>query len=244
VNHDIVYNDQILSIAQRASLCVTTVLVCQNTLIRSGISQLLSGTHFVISDEASDHPSDLPILFLIHGNQAADELHGTIETLKVQWPSAQVVLLTERMDPRAIVQAFQKGVNGLCSTAMSRESLIKALQLVMVGETFIAAAFTLGLLDEVSRQKQTRPNEDVVDGATAAAVASNLSPREAMILHHLTKGSSNKQIARELGLAEATIKVHLKGILRKMKATNRTQAAMWAQQHINLAANDRLIAAE
>jgi two-component system nitrate/nitrite response regulator NarL len=65
-----------------------------------------------------------------------------------------------------------------------------------------------------------------------------------MILRYLTKGASNKQIARELGLAEATVKVHLKGVLRKMKAANRTQAAMWAQQHMNLAANDGLIAAE
>ncbi|MBD2750127.1 response regulator transcription factor [Microvirga sp. BT688] len=244
MNHDVVYNEQILAIAQNASSYVTTVLVCRNTLIRSGISHILSGTHFVISDEAPVHPSELPILCLIHSDQAADELIETIERQKAQWPSARVVLLTDGMEPSSLAQVLQAGVDGLCSTVMSREPLIKALELVMLGEIFIAPAFTLSLLNEVSRQRWSRLDTDVVIGPAATAVASQLSPREAMILRYLTKGASNKQIARELGLAEATVKVHLKGVLRKMKATNRTQAAMWAQQHMNIAANDGLIAAE
>ena len=243
MNRNVAYNEQILSIAQNASSYVPTVLVCQNTLIRSAISHILSGTQFVISDGAPEHTSERPVLCLIHADQT-DELHEMIETLKTQWPSARVVLLTERMEPAAIVQALQAGVDGLCSTAMSREPLTKALELVTLGETFISPAFTLALENEASRQQQARPDGAIVVGPTATAVANKLSPREAMILRYLTKGASNKQIARELGLAEATVKVHLKGVLRKMKATNRTQAAMWAQQHMNLAANDVIIAAE
>jgi two-component system nitrate/nitrite response regulator NarL len=126
-----------------------------------------------------------------------------------------------------MVQAMQSGLDGLCSTAMSREDLIKALELVMLGETFIAPALTLSLWDEGSRQRQARPDGAMVVGP-ATAVADKLSGRETQILSHLTLGSSNKHIARELGLAEATVKVHIKGILRKLKAANRTQAAMWA----------------
>jgi two-component system nitrate/nitrite response regulator NarL len=62
--------------------------------------------------------------------------------------------------------------------------------------------------------------------------AGKFSDREAQILRLLTTGASNKLIARELGLAEATIKVHIKAILRKAKAANRTQAAIWATQHL------------
>jgi two-component system, NarL family, nitrate/nitrite response regulator NarL len=72
---------------------------------------------------------------------------------------------------------------------------------------------------------------------SAAAIANKLSAREAQILVHLTRGASNKLIARGLGVAEATVKVHVKAILRKVNAANRTQAAMWAQQHMNDAAN-------
>jgi two-component system nitrate/nitrite response regulator NarL len=83
------------------------------------------------------------------------------------------------------------------------------------------------------------------NASSAAETANRLSTREAQILRHLTQGASNKLIARELGLAEATIKVHLKAILRKAKVANRTQAAMWAQQHMNPAANDvTIVAAE
>jgi two-component system nitrate/nitrite response regulator NarL len=245
MDHDVVYNEQILPLAQNASSYVTTVLVCQNNLIRSGISHILAGTRFVLSEEALEELSELVGLCLIHADQAADEVSATAERLKSQWPAARVVLLTEAMEPAAMMQALQAGLDGLCSTAMSREPLIKALELVMLGETFIAPAFTFSLADETSRRQQARPNATIVVGSAADAVANNLSPREAMILRHLTQGASNKLIARELGLAEATVKVHLKAILRKVRAANRTQAAMWARQHMGLAANDgKLIAAE
>ena len=58
-----------------------------------------------------------------------------------------------------------------------------------------------------------------------------LSERERQILHCLVQGSSNKAIARELEVAETTVKVHVKGVMRKVRAANRTQAAIWAMNH-------------
>ena len=245
MNREVLYIEQILPVAQNASSYVTTVLVCQNTLVRSGISHLLSGTHFVISEESLDHPSELPILCLIYIDQKTDEVTETVERLTAQWPSARVVLLTDRIEPAAGVPAFQAGLDGLCSTAMDREPLIKALELVMLGETFISAAAGIALF----QQRQARPQAQAGGSITPASAngfssVSGLSGREAQILHCLTKGTSNKLNARDLGVAEATIKVHVKAILRKVKATNRTQAAMWAQQHVNHVTNDALIAAE
>jgi two-component system nitrate/nitrite response regulator NarL len=245
MSHDVVYNEQIHPVAQKASSYVTTVLVCQNNLIRSGISHILAGTLFVLSDASLEQPSELPILCLIHADQAADGLTETIEQLKAQSPSARVVLLVERIEPAAMAQAFQAGLNGVCSTAMDREPLIKALELVMLGETFISAAAGLALLE----QRQAVPQAHAGGSAASApandfASVSSLSGRESQILHFLTKGASNKLIARDLGVAEATVKVHIKAILRKVKAANRTQAAMWAQQHMSPAAHDQGIAAE
>jgi two-component system, NarL family, nitrate/nitrite response regulator NarL len=245
MNHDVIYNEQILPIAQNASSYVTTALVCQNNLIRSGISHIISGTHFVLSDATLEQPSELPILCLIHTDQGADGLTETIEQLKAQWPSCRVVLLADRIEPVALATALQAGLDGLCSTAMEREPLIRALELVMLGETFISAAAGFALL----QQRQAGPQAHT-GGSFAPAPAndfssvSNLSSRESQILHLLTKGASNKLIARDLGVAEATVKVHIKAILRKVRAANRTQAAMWAQQHMTLAANDGIIAAE
>ena len=209
MNHDVVYNEQIFSIAQNASPYVTTGLVCQNTLIRSGISHLLSGSHFLIAEEALEQTSELPLLCLIHVDQLTGELPEMIERLKAQRPSARVVLLTDHMEPAAMMAAFQTGLDGLCSTSMGREPLIKALELVMLGETFISQALTSSLLNETSEHPQA-----TLSGAatfmpavdpSAAALANKLSAREAQILVHLTQGASNKLIARGLGVAEATV---------------------------------------
>ena len=141
--------------------------------------------------------------------------------------------MSDPLDPAAVTHAFQAGLDGLCPTAMSPEALILALELVVLGERFIPADVGLALLTA-----QPRGDETVV-GISAAAVPANgglsgksLSGREAQILHLITQGASNKVIARNLGLAEATVKVHVKAILRKVKVSNRTQAAMWAQRHV------------
>lgn len=243
MNHHVVSHEQIISIAQNALPSVTTVLVCQNTVIRTGISHILAGTHFVISDEAVEQTPELPALCLIHADLTAGELAESVERLKAQWPSARVVLLTESIGPAASELARQGGLDGLCSTAMGREALIKALELVMLGESFVSSAFVVSLLDEASRPRDVQPDDAVTVFPTVPAIASKLSEREAQILSHLTQGASNKHIARDLGVAEATVKVHVKSILRKVKAANRTQAAMWAQQQMKRAANDGILAA-
>ena len=70
---------------------------------------------------------------------------------------------------------------------------------------------------------------------TEDTVAPQLSPREKSILRCLVEGDSNKSIARKIDIAEATVKVHVKAILRKIRVQNRTQAAIWAMNHGTLA---------
>jgi two-component system nitrate/nitrite response regulator NarL len=109
----------------------------------------------------------------------------------------------------------------------------------MLGETFLPFSISFELL-------RHRSNQISLPGApagTAARGVGNLSPRETQILRCLTQGVSNKLIARELGLSEATVKVHLKAILRKVKVGNRTQAAIWAQEHMTIAPSNNVTAA-
>jgi two-component system, NarL family, nitrate/nitrite response regulator NarL len=240
MDHDATYKEHALSLAQPSPSYVMTVLICQNTLMRSGISHILAGTQFVIAEEAPEHPSEIPILCLIHEGQAVDELTATVERLKAQWPSAPVVLLTDYMDPIAMAQALRAGLAGLCSTAMNREVLIKTFELVMLGETFIPAALGLALLDQ--QNSGAKAGFGVVGTEASAhdfSSVSTLSGREAQVMRFLTQGASNKLIARDLGVAEATVKVHIKAILRKVKVANRTQAAMWAQQHLQLVSSNQ-----
>jgi two-component system nitrate/nitrite response regulator NarL len=72
---------------------------------------------------------------------------------------------------------------------------------------------------------------DASDGSFSIRVRHGLSEREEQILRDLVKGHGNKIIARKLDIAEATVKVHMKSVLRKIRVANRTQAAIWALEN-------------
>jgi two-component system nitrate/nitrite response regulator NarL len=240
MNQDLVYKAQILPLARTPLHHVTTYLLCRNILLRTGIAQLLAGSQFALSGDASAGVPDLsaadnnpPTLILICESLSLEGYLGLFAELKERCPGARLVLLADHLEPQAIGQLVDAGLNGLCSTGMSQGAMLKALELVMLGETFLPASVGFALFEQVSAQK---PTLTVIDGNPAMA-ANRLSDRETQILRLLTTGASNKLIARELGLAEATVKVHIKAILRKARAENRTQAAMWARQFLAPAAN-------
>jgi two-component system nitrate/nitrite response regulator NarL len=220
---------------------IPTFLICRNTLVRTGICHILNGTRYTVSEEL-EHSSKLPAfadaspaLYILDGSHAADALAETVAELKAQCSMARVVVLADHLDPTTMMRALHAGADGLCSTWMDRAALIKALELVMLGETFIASALVLTMLDETSEAHESRPSMPLTltPANDTARRTPNLSSREVEILRRLMDGDSNKVIARKLDIAEATIKVHVKSILRKIRVTNRTQAAMWAASHLS-----------
>jgi two-component system nitrate/nitrite response regulator NarL len=253
MGHDIVYKEQILPIAQDPFQHVTTVLVCQNILLRTGVSHILSGTRFILNGDAygdlsklSDYADKVPVLFVICDSRSVDEHAQSVESIKAQCPSARVVLLADDLEHKAVLQLCRAGLDGLCSTRMDREALVKALELVMLGEMFIPASVGLAVLDQMQNASLGKFGGPAVPNAAndPSLMLTKLSDREAQILRCLTQGASNKLIARELGVAEATVKVHIKAILRKVKATNRTQAAMWAAGFLNASPQDGVAASD
>ncbi len=103
----------------------------------------------------------------------------------------------------------------------------------MLGESILPFKVVRSLMERAP-QAGNQPVQDdcVAESKLSELTACKLSAREAEILGCLTKGEANKVIARRLDITEATIKVHVKAILRKIGATNRTQAAMWASQRL------------
>jgi two-component system nitrate/nitrite response regulator NarL len=110
------------------------------------------------------------------------------------------------------------------------------VELVMMGETVFPPAFLSFALAD-GHHESNRASSESSSGATlnAGTVDPRLSPRERTILRCLTEGDSNKCIARKIEIAEATVKVHIKAILRKIQVQNRTQAAIWGVNHAFLA---------
>jgi two-component system nitrate/nitrite response regulator NarL len=216
---------------------ITTLLICRSTVLHAGLSHILSNTPFALVDNVIDPASDVsafaasePVLILLCDSLSPEEYLQAIERLKAQCPSCWVVVLADHLEPDAVMRLYEAGLNGLCSPAMGGSSLVKALELVVAGETFLPATVGLALLEQQSRRSM--PDTQAARTTPAAGLAGQLSDREAQILRSLMQGTSNKMIARQLGLAEATVKVHIKSILRKVQAANRTQAAMWAREHL------------
>jgi DNA-binding NarL/FixJ family response regulator len=129
---------------------------------------------------------------------------------------APVVVLSDVDCPEAILDAFESGVRGYIPTTDTSLSLaLEIVRLVRAGGTFVPPS---GLaLRRTSRRDPPPP---------AAPVATELfTPRQLAVLRHLKLGKANKSIARELEMSESTVKIHLRNIMKKMKAANRTEVA-------------------
>jgi two-component system nitrate/nitrite response regulator NarL len=234
--HEVIVGSPHQTVGQSTVPRVTTLLICRNAILHAGLRHILSDTLFALADDVFEPTSDVsafagrePVLILLCESLALDEYLETLARLKAQCPSAWVVVLADHLEPNSVLRLFQAGLSGLCSPAMVGSGLVKALELVAAGETFIPAAVGLALLDQSC---QSRPDAQASRTTPAAGLTGRLSDRETRILYCLVQGASNKEIAYRLGLAEVTVKVYIKSILRKVQAANRTQAAMWARQHL------------
>ena len=136
-------------------------------------------------------------------------------------PKGYIVLLAQAMETDQLALSFAAGADGYLLEEISPEALLESLNLVMLGEKVFPSRLA-ALMCGDSWSLKASPK--------AAASHVPLSGRELEIVQRLTDGLPNKIIASELSITEATVKVHLKTILKKIGAQNRTQAAIWAVQ--------------
>ena len=121
---------------------------------------------------------------------------------------------------------------------ISGDVLQRAIRLVLLGQHLFPAGLAQHLLTAQNSTADTTPRTGASSAIRRAPIATGeralvFSEREHQILQCLVNGLSNKAIARKHHIAEATVKVHVKGLLRKVQVSNRTQAAIWALNHIN-----------
>ena len=227
---------------------VPTALICDTPLLRSGLHRILSGTPFALVEDSPMTDPRLgsgkarePALVILAVGQPSGHTPKMIQQVKAQHPAARIAVLAERFDPEFLRQALEAGVNGFCPTSSSREVLITSLELVMLGESVLVGPVARSVLDGATLSSRRETACEVADAPKASDPGiQRLSAREAEILNSLMDGAPNKIIARKLDVAEATVKVHIKAILRKIGVTNRTQAAMWAMNHVPARAGSSL----
>jgi DNA-binding NarL/FixJ family response regulator len=165
---------------------------------------------YVRPDRFGHHPT---------GNAERDVAFA-LNTLEQTAPKLPRVLLSEVEIPEDIVKAFDQRVRGYMPTSLPIDQVAEAIRFVAAGGTFIPQS-VLSL--------HTRPNVDSEyssDSPDLSAMMSSFSPRQTEVLRMLWKGHSNKLIAYELQMCESTVKVHIRHIMKKLKANNRTQVVL------------------
>jgi two-component system, NarL family, nitrate/nitrite response regulator NarL len=155
-----------------------------------------------------------------------------IGQMREHFPQARIVALADQFDLSFLRSGHEAGVNGFCLAASAPDVLIKSLELVMLGETVLPFEVLRTFVSGASQNQEHHLQGSMAEPKPSDLNACKLSAREKEILGCLTQGEPNKVIARKLDITEATIKVHVKAILRKIGAANRTQAALWATQRL------------
>jgi len=193
-----------------------------------------------------------------------------IACFKQRFPAGRVVVLADQNQLTRMVSAFRAGANAYLVKVTTCEAFVKSLELVMLGMALLPPQILNLVSDRQGRNRNDRATEPSGDGHTAvdsvgkdevvgadvggrtstAGADSSQTPRlsvcQQAILRCLTEGDSNKTVARKMAMAEATVKVHVKAILRKIQVRNRTQAAIWAMSNepLVLAKDDAPLASE
>ncbi|MGA9670014.1 MAG: response regulator transcription factor [Terracidiphilus sp.] len=134
----------------------------------------------------------------------------TIRTIRNQSPKARFIVLTTYEGDEDIYQAMEAGASGYLVKGMPQEMLINAMKKVHAGGRYLPPPVSQAL--------------------TSRTRDSNLSNREREVLRLLANGKSNREIAGELGITEATVKCHVSVILMRLNASDRTQAVVTALQ--------------
>ena len=204
------------------------VFADDHNLIRESVSTLLkkiSGDVEVLEasnfDEAFDQACrgplpDLIILDLFMPGM--NHLNG-LDAMGRRFPGIPIVILTGAVDLNDAYTALERGAAGYIPKTIGCRAMLNALRLVLSGEKFLPSM----LVAEAERVEAA--GAELPEGSVHNPTPlDKLTRREREVLSLLTGGHPNKEIARRLGLREITVKVHLKGVYRKLGVANRTQA--------------------
>ena len=210
---------------------IQLLLVDDHNLFRRGLRALLSqDERFEVVCEAGDIGEALrclaqqrPDVILLDNHLPGVRGVDAIPALKEAAPAARVLMLTVSENENDLAAALQAGADGYLLKTVESDQLADTIVKVVEGESVISPEMLTKLVSVFRSRPATAPV-----GAPASAPAPLEPPREREILLLIARGDSNKLIARELDIAETTVKIHVQHILRKLNLSSRVQAAVYA----------------
>jgi two-component system, NarL family, nitrate/nitrite response regulator NarL len=226
---------------------VATLIIEPCSLVCEALVSLMASHSYCVAGgvastadiDSASLVADVPKLVIL-GALPAEEATTAASCIRKLWPETKIVLLFERASSTDFQKLSVAEIDGCVPLSASPVVLISALQQILDGD------FKILIQNTASRSVIALPSarlpiaavvtseealNDAFDGSFSIRVRHGLSEREEQILKSVVKGHSNKMIARTLDIAEATVKVHMKSVLRKIRVANRTQAAIWALEN-------------
>jgi DNA-binding NarL/FixJ family response regulator len=204
-------------------LVIRVVLVDDHAVIRAGLQQLLAGTADIdVVGQAENGREALEVVRRLRPDVVLMDLQmpgvdGVAATRMIMTEKlgVDVLVLTSYSDSERIVAALDAGAVGYLLKDADPDDVLQGIRAVSRGESPIHPRAARTLL-----------------GIRAGSSQIQLTSRETEILRLVREGLANKQIARRLGIAESTVKVHTGNIFRRIGVTDRTSAALWAREHL------------
>ena len=206
------------------------LLIDDHTLFRVGLEGLLASRSIeVVASVGSGWDAQRlvdeldPDIILLDMRMPGINGLDVLEMLRAKNETLPIVMLTTSTDENDLLKSLRAGAQGYLLKDMEPDQLVLALRDIVSGKTVVAPDLAPILAKAV--QGKTTEQEDKDDSPF-----STLTPRETEILALLAEGQSNKAIARNLGISDGTVKLHVKAILRKLEVHSRVEAAVMAVQ--------------
>ncbi len=204
------------------------LLVDDHKLFRSGVRALLARQADIeVVGEAADGLDGVKLARQLKPDIVLLDLHmpgvsgrEAVRTLVEELPETRVLMLTVSEDAEDLLDTLRAGAAGYLLKNIDADYFVDAIRRAAAGESVVSPEMTGKLVAGLKHPAPVQP----ADG-------DRLSVREREILKGLARGASNKELAREFGLAESTVKIHVQNILRKLNLASRVQAAVYAVEH-------------
>ena len=177
-----------------------------------------------IQDAPTEQP-DLVMLDLRRANMRGAGLHEQMAEVRMKFGELPIVAVSDLEDIGVVVSAIREGLRGFIPTTLAIKTAVAALRLVLAGGTYVPKE-----LIDVCASQNADPEDGQVEPSSSEDMG--LTHRENAVLEQLQKGKPNKIIAYALSISESTVKVHMRNIMRKLHATNRTQVAFLTREPV------------
>lgn len=205
-------------------MTIRVLVADDHEVVRSGIASLLENSDITIVGEAENGNEAVekteefnPDVVLMDIRMSESDGLSALERIREKNPEMRVVMLSTYDNPTYVARSVALGAQDYVLKGSSRSELIGAITRAASGDNPSEKSILHSVKSTMAKRRERSDSQNIP-----------LTNRELQVLRHVALGLSNREIGRSLGISVETVKEHVQNILRKIEASDRTQAAVWA----------------